>query len=132
MTGRTLLQDALPITFGLKAIQWLAGIDDAAVRFAHECKHALTLQFGGAVGTRAGLDGKGAAIAAHMAKTLALASPVLPWHARRGQVAGLASALAIVTGAAAKVARDISLLAQNEIGEVFEPRVHGRGGSSAM
>src|SRR6185312_16249136 len=54
MTGRTLLQDALPITFGLKVIQWLAGIDDAAVRFAHECKHALTLQFGGAVGTRAG------------------------------------------------------------------------------
>ena len=132
MTGRTLLQDALPITFGLKVIQWLAGIDDAAERFAYECEHALMLQFGGAVGTRAGLDGKGAVIAAHMAKKLELASPVLPWHARRGQVAGLASALAIVTGATAKVARDISLLAQTEIGEVFEPRVQGRGGSSAM
>jgi 3-carboxy-cis,cis-muconate cycloisomerase len=132
MTGRTLLQHALPITFGLKVIQWLAGIDDAAERFAHECEHALMLQFGGAVGTRAGLSGKGAAIAAHMAKKLELALPGLPWHARRGQVAGLASALAIVAGAAAKAARDISLLAQSEIGEVFEPRVQGRGGSSAM
>ena len=72
MTGRTLLQDALPITFGLKVVQWLAGIDEAASRFAHEAEHSLMLQFGGAVGTRAGLNGKGAAIAAHMAKTLGL------------------------------------------------------------
>ena len=132
MTGRTLLQDALPITFGLKAVQWLAGIDEAAARFARESEDAQMLQFGGAVGTRAGLSGKGAAIAAHMAKTLGLASPALPWHARRGAIAGLASSLAIVAGAAAKIARDISLLAQNEIGEVFEPRLQGRGGSSAM
>ena len=132
MTGRTLLQDALPITFGLKVIQWLAGIDDAAERFARETETGLMLQFGGATGTRAGLSGKGAAIAAHMAKSLGLASPALPWHVRRGHIAGLACALAIVTGAAAKIARDISLLAQNEIGEAFEPRVQGRGGSSAM
>jgi 3-carboxy-cis,cis-muconate cycloisomerase len=78
------------------------------------------------------LRGKGAAAAAHMAKTLGLASPVLPWHARRGHIAGLASALAIATGAAGKIARDISLLAQNEIGEVCEPRMQGRGGSSTM
>jgi 3-carboxy-cis,cis-muconate cycloisomerase len=132
MTGRTLLQDALPITFGLKVVQWLAGIDDAVARLARETEHGLMLQFGGAAGTRAGLNGKGAAIGAHMAKTLGLASSTLPWHARRGHIAGLASTLAIVTGAAAKIARDISLLAQNEIGEVFEPRVQGRGGSSAM
>lgn len=132
MTGRTLLQDALPITFGLKAVQWLAGIDEAATRFARESADAQMLQFGGAAGTRAGLNGKGAAIAAHMAKTLGLMSPVLPWHARRGAIAGLASSLAIAAGAAAKIARDISLLAQNEIGEVFEPRIEGRGGSSAM
>lgn len=132
MAGRTLLQDALPITLGLKAVQWLAGIDEAAARYAREAEQALMLQFGGAVGTRAGLKGKGAAIAAHMAKTLGLASPVLPWHARRGQIAGVAFALAIVTGASAKIARDIALLAQNGIGEVFEPLVQGRGGSSAM
>src|SRR5690348_7367962 len=132
MAGRTLLQNALPITFGLKAVQWLAAIDDAAARLAREAGQASILQFGGAAGTRVGLDGKGAAIAAHMAKKLGLASPLLPWHARRGHIAGLASVLAIVTGASAKIARDISLLAQNEIGEAFEPRVKGRGGSSAM
>ncbi|HXS05947.1 MAG TPA: 3-carboxy-cis,cis-muconate cycloisomerase [Rhizomicrobium sp.] len=132
MAGRTLLQNALPITFGLKAVQWLAAIDDAAARLAWEAGQASLLQFGGAAGTRAGLDGKGAAIAAYMAKKLGLASPLLPWHARRGHIAGLASVLAIVTGASAKIARDISLLAQNEIGEAFEPRTEGRGGSSAM
>jgi 3-carboxy-cis,cis-muconate cycloisomerase len=132
MLGRTLLQGALPITFGLKIVNWLAGIDDAAGRLARECDGALMLQFGGGAGARAGLNGKGAAIAAHIAKKLGLASPALPWHARRGNVAGLAAALGIVTGAAAKIARDIALLSQNEIAEVFEPRLQGRGGSSAM
>ena len=132
MVGRTLLQDALPITFGLKAAQWLAGIDEATQRFTRESAGALLLQFGGATGTRAGLRSKGGAVAARMAEALGLASPALPWHARRGSIAGLASALAIAAGAAAKIARDISLLAQNEIAEVFEPRVQGRGGSSVL
>lgn len=132
MIGRTLLQDAVPITFGLKATNWLLGIDDAASRLVRESEETLALQFGGAAGTRAGLAGKGAEIAAHMARKLKLASPVAPWHARRGKLAGLAAALGIVTGAAAKVARDISLLSQNAIGEVFEPSMPGRGGSSIM
>jgi len=132
MIGRTLLQDAVPITFGLKAANWLLGIDDAARRFARESEDALALQFGGAAGTRAGLDGKGAKVAAHMARILGLASPVAPWHARRGGVAGLAVALGIVAGATGKMARDISLLSQDAIAEVFEPSVPGRGGSSAM
>jgi 3-carboxy-cis,cis-muconate cycloisomerase len=132
MVGRTLMQDALPITFGLKVAQWLAGLDEGAERFATESDSCLMLQFGGAVGSRVGLNGKGAAIAAHMAKILGLASPVLPWHARRGHIAGLTSALVIMTGVAGKIARDISLLAQTEIGEVSEPRMEGRGGSSAM
>ena len=132
MLGRTLLQGALPITFGLKVVNWLAGLDEATARLSREAEGALVLQFGGGAGSRAGLRGKGAAVAAHMAKTLGLASPVLPWHARRGNVAGLAASLGIVTGATAKIARDISLLSQNEIAEVFEPRQLGRGGSSAM
>lgn len=132
MVGRTLLQNALPITFGLKVTNWLAGIDEAAARFQRECRGALMLEFGGAAGARGGLEGKGAAIAAHMAARLGLSSPVLPWHARRGAVAGLAAALGIVTGAGAKIARDIALMAQNEIGEVFEPRAKGRGRSSSM
>lgn len=130
--GRTLLQSAKPITFGLKAVNWLVGIDDARVRFARECENDLLLQFGGAVGTRAGLGGRGAGIAAHMAKSLGLSPSPLPWHARRGNIAGLATSLAILVGAAAKISRDIALLSQNEIGEVFEPRQMGRGGSSIM
>jgi 3-carboxy-cis,cis-muconate cycloisomerase len=132
MLGRTLLQDALPITFGLKLVNWLAGLDEAAARFQRECEGALMLQLGGASGARHDLDGKGAAVAARMADKLGLASPGLPWHARRGALAGLAASLGIITGAAAKIARDISLLSQNGIAEVFEPRQPGRGGSSAM
>ncbi len=132
MLGRTLLQGALPITFGLKVANWLLTVDEAASRFAVEQKGALMLQFGGATGSLAGLDGKAFAVAERLAAALGLGCPPLPWQARRGGIAGLASALAIVTGAAAKIARDISLMAQGEIAEAFEPLIAGRGGSSAM
>jgi 3-carboxy-cis,cis-muconate cycloisomerase len=132
MLGRTLLQAALPISFGLKIGSWLAGLDAAAARLAREAESALALQFGGACGTRAGLGGKGAAIAAHMAAALGLQNPALPWHAQRQGIAGLGTALASLAGALGKIARDISLLAQTEIGELAEPRMAGRGGSSAM
>ena len=132
MIGRTLLQSALPITFGLKAANWLAGVDAASHRLAGEAQTSLALQFGGAAGTRAGLDNKGAAIARRMASALGLTNPALPWHTRRDGVVGLGSALAILIGALGKIARDISLMAQGEVAEAFEPRVPGRGGSSAM
>jgi 3-carboxy-cis,cis-muconate cycloisomerase len=132
MLGRTLMQGAMPTTFGLKVANWLAGIDDALARFERERDRALKLQFGGAVGTRAGLRGKGDATARRMAEMLGLAFDPLPWHARRGDVAALGAALAILTGAIAKIARDIALLTQNEIAEVFEPNIAGRGRSSAM
>ena len=132
MLGRTLLQPALPITFGLKAADWLLGVDSALGRLRREAGHALTLQFGGPVGTLSGLDGRGLQIADALARSLDLPTPPLPWHARREGVAGLAGALAILTGAAGKIARDLSLLAQGEVGEAFEPHVEGRGGSSAM
>ena len=132
MTGRTLLQPALPIAFGLKAANWMLGIDAARARLEREAADALALQFGGATGTRAGLDGKGAAIAARMAAALGLACPPMPWQARRDGIAGLGAALAIATGATAKIARDVSLMAQGEVAEAFEPKVEGRGGSSSM
>jgi 3-carboxy-cis,cis-muconate cycloisomerase len=132
MLGRTLLQGALPITFGLKIAQWLAGIEAAAARLSREAEGALAVQFGGAAGTRAGLGGKGAHIAARMAASLGLANPVAPWHAQRDGIAGLGTALAILTAALGKMARDIALMAQSEIAEAFEPRLAGRGGSSAM
>jgi 3-carboxy-cis,cis-muconate cycloisomerase len=129
--GRTLLQDALPIGFGLRIAQWRAGIADAAERLRREGEDAARLQFGGGAGTRAGLGGKGGAVAARLAAALDLPDAA-PWHARRGGIAGTATALAIVVGALGKMARDVSLLAQNGIGEACEPAIPGRGGSSAM
>lgn len=130
--GRTLLQDALPIGFGLRIAQWLLGLDEARTRFADEIAAGTVLQFGGAAGTRAGFGGKGERIAADLAKALGLGVPVAPWHARRGNIAGIAASLGIVIGALGKFARDVSLLAQNGVGEAREPAIPGRGGSSAM
>ena len=132
MLGRTLLQPARPITFGLKAANWLMGVQAAMRRLEHEADGALTLQLGGAAGTLDDMQGKGAAVAARMAQELGLRLPPTPWHTRRDSVAGLAAALAILTGALGKMARDIALLSQTEVAEAFEPRIDGRGGSSAM
>jgi 3-carboxy-cis,cis-muconate cycloisomerase len=132
MLGRTLLQGAVPVTLGLKAAQWALAVRSALDRFAVECSDGLALQYGGAAGTLSGLDGKGHAVAEAMARRLGLHLPALPWHARRGAIAGMGASLAMLTGAAAKIARDVSLLAQTEVAEAFEPRTEGRGGSSAM
>lgn len=130
MLGRTLLQAALPITFGLKVSTWLSGVSAASDRFERETS-AIRLQFGGATGSRAGLGGQGGALAERLGARLSLA-PALPWHAERQGLAGLASSLAILTGTVGKIAGDIALMAQVEVGEAFEPRQAGRGGSSAM
>jgi len=129
--GRTLLQDALPIGFGLRIAHWHAGISEAVARLGREVEAGATLQFGGAAGTRGGLKGRGAAVAFRLASLLGLPdSP--PWHGRRGGIAGIAAALGILIGSLGKMARDVSLLAQDGIGEAREPAIPGRGGSSAM
>ena len=129
--GRTLLQDAQPIGFGLRLAQWHAGIAAAAARVAHEVAAKAALQWGGAAGSRPDQAGQADAVAARLAATLGLAAAP-PWHARREGVAGIAAAVAILIGALGKMARDIALLAQNGVGEAREPAVAGRGGSSAM
>lgn len=129
--GRTLLQDAMPVAFGLRLAQAACGIDDALAMLDTAVTGHAVVQLGGAAGTRAGMDGKGAAVAAHVAGALGL-GPSAPWHARRTGVAALGAALGILIGALGKVARDVALLAQNGIGEAREPLVAGRGGSSAM
>jgi 3-carboxy-cis,cis-muconate cycloisomerase len=128
MLGRTLMQAAQPITLGLKAANWLLGLEDARRRFEREATAAIRVQLGGPVGTLAGLTAR---VADLMALDLHLA-PALPWHAQREALAGLAAALAILVGALGKIAGDIALMAQGEVGEAFEPRTEGRGGSSAM
>ncbi len=131
ISGRTLLQRAAPTTFGLKAAGWLAGLDRAAELLAHIRQRRLAVQLGGATGTLAAFDGKGRVIADELAARLHLASPELPWHTERSRIGELASALGVAAGVAAKVARDVVLLAQSEVAEVVEGRP-GQGGSSAM
>ncbi|WP_169946634.1 3-carboxy-cis,cis-muconate cycloisomerase [Microbispora sp. H11081] len=129
MAGRTLGQQAVPVTFGLKAAGWLVGCQDARDRLAEA---RLPVQLGGAAGTMAGYGERALDLLSLFAAETGLAEPVLPWHALRAPVTGLACALAGVTGALGKLAADVILLAQSEVGEVAEPAAPGRGGSSAM
>jgi 3-carboxy-cis,cis-muconate cycloisomerase len=129
MAGRTLLQQAVPITFGLKAAGWLMGVTEAAERLAELRRGRLAVQLGGAAGTLASFGDAGFEVAAGLAHSLGLVEPPLPWHAERTRIAQLGSALAIAAGASGKIALDILLLAQTEVGEVAEGEP---GGSSAM
>ncbi len=131
MAGRTLLQQALPISLGLKAARWL-GLLTRQIQALHNQRQQLAVQFGGAAGTLATLGSNGMRVAEILATELELVLPDLPWHAERDRVASLASVLGITAGAMAKIAQDLVLLAQTEVGEVSEGSAIGKGGSSAM
>jgi 3-carboxy-cis,cis-muconate cycloisomerase len=120
MAGRTLLQQAVPTTFGLKAAGWLVSLLEARRRLAAVKAERLAAQLGGAAGTLAALGDRAVEIVRLYAQGLELAEPVLPWHANRQRVAELGAALDAAAGAAAKVGRDIVLLAQTEVGELAE------------
>jgi 3-carboxy-cis,cis-muconate cycloisomerase len=127
LAGRTLLQQAVPTTFGLKAAGWMTALDDAIARLEAVRRERLAVQLGGPAGTA------DPAIAAALARELGLAEPILPWHTARGRVAELAGALGEASGVIAKPARDVVLLAQTEVAEVREGGDEpGRGGSSSM
>jgi 3-carboxy-cis,cis-muconate cycloisomerase len=135
MAGRTLLQQAVPVTFGLVAAGWLTAIDEARQRLHVVGRDRLAVQFGGAAGTLASLGDAGPAVAREFAVALGLALPVLPWHTDRLRVIELAAALAGACAVLGKIARDVTLLAQSEVAEVTEgdgPGGGGAGGSSAM
>lgn len=132
MTARTLLQPALPTTFGYKVAGWLVALDEAAATLRRVASHDLAVQLGGAAGTMAAFGGRGPALSAALAARLGLQDPALPWHTDRGRVLRLGAALAGVATACAKVALDVALLAQAEVGEVAEGGGPGRGGSSTM
>jgi 3-carboxy-cis,cis-muconate cycloisomerase len=132
IAGRTLLQTALPTTFGLKAASWLAAIDDSRRAILHATQEALRLQCGGATGT---LDVPGEQAPEFLrafGAALSLPVPVVPWHTSRAPLARLAAAIAAAVGVAGKIGTDIALLMQPEINEAAEPAAPGRGGSSAM
>ena len=146
MIGRTLLQQAVPVTFGLVAAGWLNSVDEAREGLAAVSARRLAVQFGGAAGTLASLGEHGGRVAALLAEELSLALPVLPWHTDRLRIIDLGAVLARTAAALGKIARDVTLLAQSEIGEVSEgpsgprgvqgtrpsPQAPRRGGSSAM
>jgi 3-carboxy-cis,cis-muconate cycloisomerase len=126
MAARTLLQQAVPTTFGLKAAVWLDGVVPARARLADV---SLPAELGGAAGTLASLGDRGVEVLEAYAAELGLDAPAVPWHATRFPVRDLGAALDLVAGACAKVAVDVELLAQTEVAEVREP---APGGSSTM
>ncbi len=132
MLSRTLLQAAVPTTFGLKVAGWLGALRRNHSRLDEAFEQALVLQFGGAGGTLASLGDQGIAAGQALARELSLSYPDAPWHTHRDRLAALMCALGVMVGSLGKMARDISLLMQNEVAEVAEPAAKGRGGSSAM
>jgi 3-carboxy-cis,cis-muconate cycloisomerase len=132
IAGRTWMQQAAPTGFGFKAAGWLDAVERHRVRLRELRGRVLTLQFGGAVGTLAALGHKGLDVATAVAEELDLALPALPWHAHRDRLAEVATTFGLGAGTLGKIARDVSLHAQTEVSELFEPRASGRGTSSTL
>lgn len=127
MPGRTLLQHAAPTTFGLKAAFWLDALIGHAAALVN-MSPSTPLQLGGAAGTLAALGDKGPALQERMTGS----ATALPWHGTRQSLARLGAEVGLLAGTLGKIGRDIALLMQTEVGEVFEAAEPGRGGSSAM
>jgi 3-carboxy-cis,cis-muconate cycloisomerase len=132
MAGRTHGQQALPITFGYKAAVWLAEIRRHSVRLAQSKERVLVVEFGGAVGTLAGVGEKSLAVRARLAQELGLADAEIAWHTARDNFTELAGVLAMIAASLGKIAHEIIELQKTEIGEVEEPFEMGKVGSSTM
>jgi 3-carboxy-cis,cis-muconate cycloisomerase len=132
IAGRTLLQQALPTTFGLKAAGWLVSVLEVRRRLLEVREWGLAAQLGGAAGTLASLGDSGTEVLREFARELDLAEPAVPWHTDRSRVAGIGGALSLLAGALGKISLDIILMAQTEVGEVSEPAGAGGGGSSTL
>lgn len=129
MIGRTLLQQAKPITFGLKVSGWLESISRSKTRLYEMKARLYSIQLSGAVGSQ------NTKISNQISKSFAeylKLNASYSWHANRDNFSELASNLAILVGSLSKIAKDISLLMQTEVGEVFEGAADGKGGSSTM
>ncbi len=132
LAGRTWLQQALPTTLGFKLAAVLAALRRDRARLTALRPRLLVLQFGGAVGTLAALGERGLAVEAALAAELRLAVAPTPWHTQRDNFGEAAATLALLTATLGKLARDLALLAQSEVGEAFEAAAPGRGGSSTL
>jgi 3-carboxy-cis,cis-muconate cycloisomerase len=132
MAGRTHLQQALPTTFGLKCATWALPFIGYSGRLPELRRRVELVEFGGAAGTLASLGDQGIAVMEGLAAELGLGTPIAPWHVCREGLAETVAYLGLICGSLAKLATDIILLAQTEVGEVAEPYVAGRGASSTM
>lgn len=132
MAGRTWLQQATPITFGLKVAGWLSAARRSQQRVQSIRERALVLQLGGASGSLAAFGAQGLAVATALASELGLREPDLPWHTQRDRMVEVATTLGLLVGSLGKIARDVALLSQTEVAEVSEPGAPGTGGSSTM
>ena len=132
LAGRTWLQQALPTTFGLKVAGWLSAVNRHRERLREIRPRVLVAQLGGAVGTLAAFGPSGLEVASALADDLQLTVPDVPWHAHRDRVVEVAAWLGMLSGTLGKVARDLALLGQTEVGEASEPAEPGKGGSSTM
>ncbi|HLO42850.1 MAG TPA: 3-carboxy-cis,cis-muconate cycloisomerase [Leadbetterella sp.] len=129
MVGRTLLQQARPITFGLKTSAWLEGICRSIERLVEMKNRLLVVQLSGAVGSQN--KNISTEVVNLFAQRLGL-KPSFSWQSQRDNLNELASKLGILSGSLGKIAKDVSLLMQTEVGEVFEGAAEGKGGSSTM
>lgn len=132
MLGRTWLQPGPPVTLGLKLAGTLAALRRHRARIDAAAERALVLQFGGAVGTLASLGSSAAQVSTELARILELQEPDIPWHTQRDNLVEVAQVLALLVSSLGKFAKDVALLMQAEVGEVFEALEEGRGGSSTM
>ena len=132
MAGRSNLQQAVPITFGFKAAAGLAAIERHRERLAELRPRVLTGQLGGAAGTLASIGARGLEVQAGLMAELGLAQPEIAWHSHRDRLAEAGCFLGLVTGTLGKIATDVKLMMQTEVGEAFEGFAPGRGSSSTM
>ena len=130
--ARTLMQPAGITTIGLKAAQWAHSLAQGQHRLQSSARGGLAVSLGGAVGDLAAHGEHGAAVRAALAESLSLADPGASWHTQRENWVAIACDAGLLAGSISKIANDIALMAQFEVGELTEPDEAGRGGSSAM
>ena len=130
--GRSYGQHAAPLTFGFKIAIWASGIAELAETLPSIRRQALAASLAGPVGTLAAMGARGPEVLKAFALALDLRADPIAWHTRRARMVGIGNWLATLIGALAKMATDIAQLASTEVGEVAEPHIPGRGGSTAM
>ena len=130
--GRTWLQHATPVTLGMKIAGWLGALTRHRQRLSELEPRLLCLQFGGASGSLAALGEQAWPVSEALAEELGLRLPDQPWHTQRDRLVEFACLLGMIAGSLGKIGRDLSLLMQTDVGEVFEPSAQGKGGSTTM